>query len=219
MEYISRGFASIRNRGVMTTFMLAKVKAMACLNLFFPRTIWGERVGLRSVKSALTEQEMELIYNWSREEEILRWSARNPNKLTLDEFKKQVRRKRWQPESDQRDFYILTCGGKLVGQISLYSIDWSNRKGELGIFLDKNYWSQKYGREAIKLYLQYFFSKTPIQSISLGTFSDNVRAQRAFLNSGFRVVGVAKRYNPVVGAEMEGVRMEITRQDYQQNYY
>ena len=49
-----------------------------------------------------------------------------------------------------------------------------------------------------------------------GTYNDNVRAQRIAEANGFRVVGVAKRFNPLLGEEMDGLLLEITKKDFQQ---
>ena len=68
--------------------------------------------------------------------------------------------------------------------------------------------------EAIRLLEWYAFSKTPIDRIFLGTFKENVRAQRSFAACGLRIVGSAGRLNPVSGEYIEGVKMEITRADY-----
>ena len=174
----------------------------------------GENIGLRSVKIPLTDAEVEQVYRWNRDEDLLRWTASPPTELTLAEFRDHLRRDRWRPRSDQRHFFIVTRAGELTGKISLYSIDYATGEGELGIFLDKQYWNRQYGREAIRLLERYVFAETPIDRILLGTFEENVRAQRSFAACGFRVVGSAGRLNPVSGEYIEGVKMEISRRDY-----
>jgi RimJ/RimL family protein N-acetyltransferase len=206
--------ASIRNRGLRTTLTLIAVKTKAVLELFMPRTIWGDSVGLRPVKSSLKDAEIEQDYRWSRDEDIVRLWGGAPTELSLDEFRNQLRRERWHPQSDQRSFYVVTHAGELIGRIRLYSIDWTKGEGEMGVFLDKEHWGKQYGREALKLLEQYIFTETPINRIYLLTFKDNVRAQRSFIACGFRAVGVARRYLPSLGEYVEHVQMEITRQDF-----
>jgi ribosomal-protein-alanine N-acetyltransferase len=211
--YVQKTLLSIRNRGISSTLVILAMKIEAVLELFVPRTIWGERIGLRSVKSTLTDTEVEQVYQWTHDEEIIRWSAGSLIGLTLDEFRDQRRHDRWHPQSNQRVFYIVLHTGELIGKIGLYSIDWEQREGEMGIFLDKRYWSQKYGREAITVFERYVFSRTQINRIYLGTFKDNVRAQRSFASCGFHVVGSVARYNPILGEYADGVKMEVARQD------
>jgi RimJ/RimL family protein N-acetyltransferase len=211
---ISRTFASARDLGLQTTFKLMLVKVALLLELFFPGTIWGDQVGLRSIKSPLTDAEVERIYGWSIDEEILRWSGGSRSELSLEDFRNKIHHDRWKAESGQRLFYIVSKTGELIGRVGLFTIDWMKLEGEFGISIDKNYWSRHFGREATSLLIEYVFSKTPIQRIYLGTFQDNVRAQHSFMASGFRVTGTTSRFLPREGRDVEGVEMEITRQDF-----
>jgi RimJ/RimL family protein N-acetyltransferase len=90
-------------------------------------------------------------------------------------------------------------------------------EAELGIFLDQLYWGRRYGRDAVKLLVRYTFGKTSINRIHLGTFKENIRAQRSFAACGFRMVGVSGRYNPILDKYMDGIEMEIKRQDFISN--
>ena len=212
--YVRKTLLSIRSHGLRRTVAIINMRIASLLEPFLPRTIWGENIGLRSVKISLTNAEVEQVYRWSRDEDLSRWTASPPTELTLAEFRDHLRRERWRPRFDQQHFFIVTRAGELTGKISLYAIDYTTGDAELGIFLDKKYWSRYYGREAIRLLEWYTFSETPIDRILLGTFKENVRAQRSFAACGFRVVGSAGRLNPVSGEYIEGVKMEITRSDY-----
>ena len=204
---------SIKSREIKSTIILISIKITSILDLLKPQTIWGDRIGLRSIKAPLKDSAIKTIYQWSQDEEILRWTAGAPAELSLEDFRKQLHRDRWHPQQNQRLFYILTQSDELIGKIGLYSINWEKGEGELGISLDKQYWGKQYGRDAIKLLEWYIFAKTPISRIYLGTFKDNVRAQRAFAACGFRLIGAEDHLNPILGKKEEGVIMEIRRQD------
>ena len=212
--YVRKTLLSMHSHGLRRTVAIINMRIASILEPFLPRTIWGENIGLRSVKISLTDAEAEQVYRWSRDEDLIRWTASPPTELTLAEFRDQFRRERWRPRSHQRHFFIVTRAGELAGRISLYSIDYATGEAELGIFLDKQYWNRQYGREAIRLLERYAFAETPIDRILLGTFEENVRAQRSFAACGFRIVGSAGRLNPVSGEYIEGAKMEITRADY-----
>jgi RimJ/RimL family protein N-acetyltransferase len=205
---------SLRKRGLQTTISLFIIKVKLTIDLFLPRTIWGERVGLRPINQSLTRAEVERVYKWSCDREILRWSAGSPTELNFDEFSDQLKRQRWHLQLNQRVFYIVLPTGELIGKIGLYSIDWMLKQGELGIFLDQMYWGKQYGRDAIKILVKYAFTKTPLTRIFLGTFKQNLRAQRSFAACGFNLIGTADRYNPIVEKNEEGVVMEILRGDF-----
>jgi RimJ/RimL family protein N-acetyltransferase len=203
--------------GLRTTLLIINVKIKLTIELLLPRTIWGERVGLRTVKSQLSDADVELLYRWSRDEEILRWSGGKALDLSLDEFRHQMQHERWRIATDQIIYYIITTSNELIGRVGLYSLDWEKREGEFGISIDQRFWNQHFGRETVKLFINHIFSATPINRIYLGTFKDNVRAQRAFTACGFRVIGAADRYNPILGEYGEGIKMEILRKDFYKN--
>jgi RimJ/RimL family protein N-acetyltransferase len=189
------------------------VKIKSVLDLIAPVTIWGERVGLRSIKSPLTDAEVEQIYGWSCDEEVLRWSGGAKSGLSLESFRDQIHRTRWKRQEDQCLFYIVTKEEGIIGRVGLYTINWAKREGEFGISIDKRHWNKRYGREATELLLRYIFGHTPVERIHLGTFQDNVRAQHSFIASGFRVIGKVSRFLPSEGREVDGIEMEITAQD------
>ena len=217
LQSMYKVLSSIRNRGLNTTLVLAAMRIKVILELPIPWTIWGDRVGLRSVKSTLTVAELEQVHKWSRDEQVLQWSGSTPIQLTLDEFHNQLRRERWHPQFNQRVFYIVTRTDELIGRVGLFTIDWGKLEGELGILIAKEYWNKQYGRDAIKVILRYIWSETPLQRIYLNTATENVRAQRSFAACGFCKVGMGRRYLPAKGEYIsEGVEMEILRRDARQ---
>lgn len=207
-------FSSLQGRGLRMTITLIRVRLAALIDLFLPRTIWGEHVGLRSTSTPLTDAQTEQVYEWARDMDILRWGASPPTELGLEEFRAKLRHERWHPQSNERDFYVVTRTGSLIGKIRFFSIDWRKGAGEIGIFLDKNYWSKHYARDAGQTLVRYIFTELPINRIYLGTFKDNIGAQRSAAAIGFRVVGSRGQVNQVTGEYRDGVEMELTRQDF-----
>lgn len=194
-------------------FELLGVKAKSVLDLILPVTIQGERVMLRSIKGPLTDAEVEQIYGWSQDEDVLKWSGGVRSELSLDAFRDQMRRERWKRQTNQRLFYIFTKEDGVIGRVGLFVIDWTKREGEFGISIDKKYWNKRYGREATDLFLRFIFDYTPIRRIYLGTFRDNIRAQRSFAASGFRIIGTMSRFLPSEGQQVNGIEMEIRVED------
>lgn len=207
-------FSSLQGRGLRNTVTLIRVRLAALIDLFLPRTIWGEHVGLRSTSTPLTDTQTEQVYEWARDMDILRWGASPPTELGLEEFRAKLRYERWHPQSNERNFYIVARSGSLIGKIRLFSVDWQKGTGELGIFLDKKSWGQHYSHEATQILLRYIFSELPINRLYVGTFKDNIRAQRAAASVGFRVVGTKGHVNQITGEYRDGIVMELTRQDF-----
>lgn len=175
---------------------------------------WGDRVGLQPFEADLSDPQVERIYHWSLDKELLALSGGVPTELSLDEFRERLRSDRQYGPGNRRSFLVFTRTGELIGRIGVFAIDWDAKEGELGVVIGEHpYWGSGYGRDAIKTLLRHLYSTTPLERINLFTFQNNVRAQRCFAACGFRVLGVARRFSPDVG-EFDGIEMEITRREF-----
>jgi RimJ/RimL family protein N-acetyltransferase len=76
--------------------------------------------------------------------------------------------------------------GKFIGQCALFHFDDTAHTCELGITIgDRAYWGQGYGREAIRLLLDYAFRLRNMRKVWLTVNGDNERAYRAYRACGF----------------------------------
>lgn len=180
------------------------------------KLIWGERVALRRFEDRMTDEEISRLYHWSRDPEVLRWSGGSPTDLEESEFRDHVRGERLFGPPNRRAFLIFAREPfELIGQLSLFAIDWDKRQGELGVVIgQKDYWGRSYGRDAVRTFVRHIFATSSLDRIYLYTFADNLRAQHSFSAAGFRFVDRGRRFTPEVG-EFEGVEMEILRGDLQ----
>ncbi len=179
------------------------------------RLIWGEKTGLRRFEERMTDAEIAKLYEWSRDEELLRWSGGSPTDLSKDEFRDHLNAERLYGPSNRRAFLIFAREPiALIGRLGIFGIDWDKGQGELGVVIgEKEYWGHGYGRDAVRTLIHHLFTTSSLNRVYLYTFSDNLRAQRSFAAAGFRVVNHGRRFTPEVG-EFEGVQMEITRADF-----
>ena len=77
-------------------------------------------------------------------------------------------------------------GWVFIGNVGFNSIDWINRSGELGIFIgEKQYWSQGYGKKAMRLIVQFGFESLNLHRIMLRVHANNPRAIRSYEAVGF----------------------------------
>lgn len=78
----------------------------------------------------------------------------------------------------------------MIGSCGLNDVDYLNRTAELGLFIgDKKFLGQGYGREAIRLLLNYAFNILNLQNIILKVYSFNERAIKCYQAVGFREIG------------------------------
>jgi RimJ/RimL family protein N-acetyltransferase len=205
----------IKKYGLRGTLPRFAVELRSIIDFYFPRTVWGERVDLRPVTKKLTTKEVEQVYRWSNDVEVLQLSGAEPTEMTFNDFMEQLARKHGRSQKNERVFYIVTQEGNLIGRIGLFTIDWPRREGEVGIVIGKEYWGKRYGSDAMMLLLCYVFSDLPLDRVYAGTYSDNIRAQRLFTGIGFRIIGPARRYVASSDSYVEdGVGMEITRKEF-----
>ena len=175
---------------------------------------YGQKTYLRPYAAGFSDAEVERIYRWNQDPEVLRWSGGSPLRTTLDEFKKNFQAERNPSDAHRRPFLIFTLDGELIGRTGLFDIDHRRREAELGIVLgEKRYWGQGYGSDALNALLRYVFERTDLDRVYLFTYADNHRAQRAFEKAGFRFVGKHRKFSWELGMHDE-FEMEVRRHDW-----
>ena len=74
---------------------------------------------------------------------------------------------------------------KLIGFLVL-NISWSNQVAQVGIGIgEPDYWGHGYGSDAMRLAVDYSFRELGMYKVTLGVFSYNPRAIRAYEKVGF----------------------------------
>ena len=91
--------------------------------------IWGNAIGLRPFEDNLTDDEIARVYQWSRDENVLRWSGGTPTDLTFNEFRERLLNDRGHMPSNRRAFFIITRDSEIIGRIGCFAIDWKKKEG------------------------------------------------------------------------------------------
>jgi len=82
--------------------------------------------------------------------------------------------------------FAIDVRGEYVGYASLMNLKNPNRVFELGIVIgDRCHWGRGYGKEVVKLLLEYGFSELDGREIELTTHQGNERALACFSACGF----------------------------------
>lgn len=82
----------------------------------------------------------------------------------------------------------------LVGQTSLYDINYVHKRAEVGIWIGSQYWRKHYAFDALRLLLGYAFDDLHLNRIQSHIFLDNDRSQHLFEKLGFQREGIARQY-------------------------
>jgi len=108
---------------------------------------------------------------------------------------------------------------KAIGRCLLFNIDQVNRQATLGIVIgEKEYWGKGYGKDAIKLLLDYGFNLLNLNSIMLGTFSFNERAQACFRKVGFKEIGRRRQARIIGEKKFDLVLMDMLANEFESPY-
>ncbi len=82
--------------------------------------------------------------------------------------------------------FVIEANGKVIGGCALFRFDDTAHTCELGIGIgDKDYWGKHYGREAVKLLLDYAFRLRNFHKVWLRVNGGNERAIRSYRACGF----------------------------------
>jgi len=119
-------------------------------------------------------------------------------------------------DRDTKTFAIVVREGqRVIGSISLMSIDNRRNVSELGIAIgDKSAWGQGYGSEAVRLLCDYGFTFLGLHTIYLWHVAFNERGHHAYLKVGFKQAGRIRSADLFNGQRYDRILMDITREDF-----
>ena len=118
-------------------------------------------------------------------------------------------------DEDQGRF-VIEAEGALIGTIGLNHPDRRSGTSELGIGIyDPDYLGKGYGRDAIRVILEWGFRIQNFRRIWLSVTSDNVRAIRSYAACGFVEEGRQREHVFAAGQYVDLVHMGLLRSEWQ----
>jgi len=113
------------------------------------------------------------------------------------------------------NFAIDSSAGVHIGRISLKNIESSNEIAELGVIIgDQKYWGQGFGTEAIKLIIDYGFSKLKLNMIYLRYIAFNIQAEKSYRKVGFKPAGRYRQALKLNGFYHDECLMDLLRAEW-----
>ncbi len=139
----------------------------------------GEKVILRSME----REDLKRLHELSQDVElgILGYGDWQPKPLALFE-------KKFEKGLEDEEFtqFAIEADGKVIGDANLHGLDRLHGAAELGIGIyDREYLGKGYGRDAIRLLLEWAFDVQNWRRVWLTTVATNERAIRSYLACGF----------------------------------
>lgn len=176
----------------------------------------GDRIYL-SPKS-VSDESISKFTQWMNDFEITDYTGRS-GQITTFEGERE-----WLESSVKnnynRNFDIIDLDtNKIIGTVGLENIKSIERSAVLGIFIgEKEYRSNGYGTEAIKLLLEYGFKYLNLHSIRLDLLSVNERAHKCYLKCGFKDTGCSRQSIYLNGKYYDKLHMDILEDEFEGDY-
>jgi RimJ/RimL family protein N-acetyltransferase len=171
----------------------------------------GEKVTLRAVERGDLER---LWLFWNDLEVELAGGGDPPQPLSLQRLRERFDREAREGTQDKIDF-IIEADEECIGECGLLHIDLAARHCELGITIgEREYWGRGYGREAVKLLLDYAFRVRNFRRVWLEVHAANERAIRAYRACSFVEEGRMREHVWLAGRYVDNVIMGVMREEW-----
>ncbi|OAA27995.1 hypothetical protein AT15_04725 [Kosmotoga arenicorallina S304] len=119
--------------------------------------------------------------------------------INREEILLNMSEKRMYPqEMPSEIIFRIEKDSKLIGEVSLKSIKWFNRKAELSIFIAPEFQGQGMGKKALKLLMKHAFDTFNLHRLEAEVFEYNAASKKLIEELGFKLEGTlreARYYN------------------------
>jgi len=171
----------------------------------------GEKVVLR----ALEREDLPRLWQFGNDLEVeIAGGGDPPLPKSLARYQAQFEEQAAKGGRDGADFAI-EADGVLIGTCGLRNISQVNGTCELGIGIgDKEYWGRGYGRDAVRLLVDYAFRLLNLRRVYLEVWGNNERAIRSYRAVGFVEEARLRRHVWSNGAYVDLIGMGVLREEW-----
>ena len=160
-------------------------------------TLKGDNIYLR----ALEPEDLEFIHDIENDESI--WEISNTqtpySKFLIQQYLDHAHKDIF--EVKQLRLVISSYENIALGMIDLFDFDFKHRRAGLGILVkEPNDRLKGYGREALKLLINYSFTHLDLHQLYCNISEENDMSIKLFSNQGFKKIGLKKDWNFVNGS-------------------
>jgi RimJ/RimL family protein N-acetyltransferase len=169
----------------------------------------GEKVLLR----ALREEDRERLAEFNRDVEYELLAGGDPwEPQTFAQLEAW-----WRDMARRGPTFAIETDSKCIGTCALFHFDGTARTCELGIGIgDRDYWGRGYGRDALRILLEYAFRLRNLHKVWLRVDDINERAIRAYRSVGFVEEARLRAHVWNNGRYVDEILMGILRSEWEQ---
>ena len=160
-------------------------------------TLKGDNIYLR----ALEPEDLEFIHAIENDESI--WEISNTqtpySKFLIKQYLEHAHKDIF--EVKQLRLVISNYEYEALGMIDLFDFDFKHRRAGVGVLVkEPNERFKGYGREALKLLIDYSFTHLDLNQLYCNISEENDASIKLFSNQGFKKIGLKKDWNFVNGS-------------------
>ncbi len=128
-------------------------------------TLKGERLVLKRTKPGKNiSQKMFALVDKNREH-LRPWFPWVDGTKTIEDTIKYLAVKEKEFEANKKIEYGIYVGSKYIGNIGIFGLNWTDRSGEIGYWIDSDYQGKGYMTEAVQILEKYFFEERELNRI------------------------------------------------------
>lgn len=163
----------------------------------------------------MTAEDAELYHEWRNDLEVMHTTNPYLDIYPLEETRSFVQQVILGSPSSKSYIVMDKETGTPIGITSLINIDLKNRNAECIIDIgNRAYWGQGYGKETLRLLLDYAFLEMNLHRVSLRVFSFNDKAVKLYEKLGFQHEGISRQCLFRGGAWHDIVHMGLLQREY-----
>lgn len=114
-------------------------------------------------------------------------------------------------------YSIFNGENQIVGQISIYNIAYLHKRGEIGIWIGRDFWRKGYAYDALKTILTYGFSNLHLNRIQAHMFIENEASISLFEHVGFIREGLIREFVQKNDKFMDVYSYSLLNREYSNN--
>lgn len=168
--------------------------------------IIGDRIYLKLLS---VDDVTEDYLRWMQDPDILQYLESRWRPFTLEDLKSYVRAVNDGLNNFMFGIY-LKADDRYIGNIKIGCVNQMHRYADVGLIIgDKSAWGKGFGMDAISLVTDYAFRELNLHKLIAGIYKDNIGSYKAFLNAGYRDIGILKEHRYCGGSYQDEYLVEI----------
>lgn len=171
----------------------------------------SSRVYLRK----MTADDIPVYHAWRNDVEVMRTTSPMMEVYSMEDTRSFVEHVILNSNGSKSFMVVDHDTRRTIGITSLINMDYKNRNSECIIDIgEKEFWGKGYGKEALKLLLDYAFLELNLHRVSLRVFSFNVKAIKLYDKIGFKPEGISRQALFREGTWHDIIHMGLLQEEY-----